>query len=87
MNNNLNPSHITGRTTDPNGYDFYETPAWATEKALDQMIIDGIINKYDDILEPCSGAGAISNVLEAQGFENVKSSDNIKSHLSQGGFC
>ena len=75
-NNNLNPSNIVGRTTTTEGnYDFYETPSWATEKALDQMIIDGIINKYDDILEPCSGAGAISDVLEGYGFANVRNSD------------
>ena len=75
-NNNLNPSNIVGRTTITEGnYDFYETPSWATEKALDQMIIDGVINKYDDILEPCSGAGAISDVLEGYGFANVRNSD------------
>lgn len=56
-------------------YDFYETPKWATEKALDAMLHDSFINKQDDILEPCSGAGAISNVLENYGFVNVRSSD------------
>ncbi len=65
---------ITGRKKN-DVHDFYETPIWATEKALDAMLRDGCITKQDDILEPCSGAGAISNVLEKYGFENVKNSD------------
>lgn len=71
MSNGLS---ITGRKKN-DVYDFYETPTWATEKALDAMLRDGYITKQDDILEPCSGAGAISNVLEKYGFENVKNSD------------
>ncbi len=55
--------------------DFYETPAWATRKALDAMLADGVLQKYDDILEPCCGAGAISKVLGEYGFANVRSSD------------
>lgn len=39
------------------------------------MLEDNLISKQDDILEPCSGAGAISDVLESYGFENVKMSD------------
>lgn len=65
---------ITGRKKN-DVYDFYETPTWATEKALDAMLRDGYITKQDSILEPCSGAGAISSVLEKYGFENVKNSD------------
>lgn len=65
---------ITGRKKYNDKYDFYETPEWATRKALDQMIADGIISKDEDILEPCSGAGAISKVIEKYGF-NVTSSD------------
>ena len=65
---------ITGRKKN-DVHDFYETPIWATEKALDAMLRDGYITKQDNILEPCSGAGAISNVLEKYGFENVKNSD------------
>lgn len=65
---------ITGRKKN-DVHDFYETPIWATEKALDAMLRDGYITKQDDILEPCSGAGAISSVLEKYGFENVKNSD------------
>lgn len=71
MSNGLS---ITGRNKN-DVYDFYETPTWATEKALDAMLRDGYITKQDNILEPCSGAGAISSVLEKYGFENVKNSD------------
>jgi len=56
-------------------YDFYETPKWATEKAVHQMVADGILNKEDVIYECCCGAGAIVDVLEAKGFEKVLSSD------------
>ena len=69
-----NGTSITGRTKNTN-FDFYETPRWATEKALEQMLIDGLINKYDEVLEPCCGAGAISDVLETYGFENLSKSD------------
>jgi hypothetical protein len=72
MSNGLS---ITGRKKTNDEYDFYETPRWSTEKAVEAMLIDGILNKYDDIYEPCVGAGAISDVLESYGFENVKKSD------------
>lgn len=65
---------ITGRKRNDK-FDFYETPKWATEKAIEQMLIDGILNKYDDVYEPCVGAGAISDVLEVYGFENLRCSD------------
>lgn len=39
---------ITGRKENT-AYDFYETPKWATEKAVEAMLIDGIINKSDCI--------------------------------------
>lgn len=65
---------ITGRKrTDK--LDFYETPKWVVEKALDAMLIDGVINKYDDVYEPCVGAGAISDILKIYGFENLRCSD------------
>lgn len=70
-----NGNIIVGRTKNTDVYDFYETPKWATEKAIEKMLIDGVINKYDKILEPCCGAGAISDVLSIYGFENLKSSD------------
>ena len=69
-----NGTSITGRTKNTD-FDFYETPKWATEKAVERMLIDNIINKYDAILEPCVGAGAISDVLEIYGFENLSKSD------------
>lgn len=72
MSNGLS---ITGRKQTSDKYDFYETPKWATEKAIEAMLVDGMLNKGDDIYEPCSGAGAISDVLEAYGFERVKKSD------------
>lgn len=65
---------IAGRKVNTE-YDFYETPKWATEKAVEAMLMDGVLNKYDVIYEPCCGAGAISDVLEVYGFENVKKSD------------
>ena len=61
---------ITGRKKN-DVHDFYETPTWATEKALDAMLRDGYITKQDSILEPCSGAGAISSVLEKYGIQNT----------------
>ena len=69
-----NGNAIAGRKA-ANEYDFYETPKWATEKAIERMLIDGVINKYDEIYEPCCGAGAISDLLEVYGFENLKKSD------------
>lgn len=64
---------IAGRKVNTE-YDFYETPVWATEKALEAMLSDGILNRQEVLYEPCCGAGAISNVLEKY-FENVKKSD------------
>lgn len=75
---------IVGRKRDNSKFDFYETPKWATEKALKQMLIDGIVNKNDEIYEPCCGAGAISDVLEAHGFKNVKKSDIQENEYIEG---
>ena len=72
MSNGLS---ITGRKKTDDEYDFYETPRWSTEKAVEAMLMDGILNKYDDVYEPCVGAGAISDVLEVYGFENLRKSD------------
>lgn len=66
---------IIGRKNNGDQYDFYETPKWATEKALEAMLMDGLLNKYEEVYEPCVGAGAISDVLETYGFENLKRSD------------
>lgn len=56
-------------------FDFYETPKWATEKAVVAMLKDKILSENDDIYEPCCGAGAISDILELYGFKNIKKSD------------
>ena len=58
---------IAGRKVN-DGVDFYQTPRWAIEKLLEVETFDG------DILEPCSGGGAISMVLEEYGY-NVSSQD------------
>ena len=65
---------ITGRKKSDK-YDFYETPKWATEKAIMAMLKDDIITKSDEIYEPCSGAGAIIDVLIKNGFNNLRCSD------------
>ena len=55
--------------------DFYETPRWATRKAVEAMLIDGVINRHDEIYDPCCGAGAITDVLYENNFENIRASD------------
>lgn len=66
-------------------FDFYETPKWATEKAVEAMLTDGVLNKHDNIYEPCCGAGAISDILEIYGFENLKKSDIQTADCIKGG--
>ena len=77
----MNGQIITGRKQHTE-YDFYETPKWATEKALKAMIADGIISTEDDISEPCSGAGAIVDVLQEYGLKvtasDIQTADYIK---------
>lgn len=58
---------IVGRKRN-DGIDFYQTPIWATQGLLNKEHFDG------NILEPCSGNGAISKVLIDNGY-NVVSSD------------
>jgi hypothetical protein len=65
---------IAGRKQEPK-YDFYETPKWATKSILDALLKSNIINKEDDIYDPCSGAGAITDVLREYEFKNIKCSD------------
>ena len=69
-----NGNTIVGRKRNIDN-DFYETPKWATEKAVEAMLIDGVINKYDETYDPCCGTGAITDVLRVYGFENIKASD------------
>src|SRR6516162_6076032 len=47
------------------GRDFYATPAWVTEALL------GHIGFRGPIWEPCCGAGAISTVLAAHGYDVI----------------
>ncbi|MBQ7818568.1 MAG: hypothetical protein IJ341_02605 [Bacteroidales bacterium] len=65
---------ITGRKLSTE-LDFYETPHHATEMVVDALLKDGLISLNDDIYEPCSGAGAIVDVLKAKGFTNLRGSD------------
>ena len=65
---------ITGRKENI-AYDFYETPKWATEKAIKAMLRDGILSKKEYVYEPCVGAGAITDVLEKYEFDNKEASD------------
>jgi len=58
---------IAGRKSN-DGIDYYQTPEWATIELLKKEKFEG------SILEPCSGGGAISKVLEQYGY-NVISSD------------
>ncbi|MFA6711207.1 MAG: hypothetical protein WCS33_00675 [Candidatus Caldatribacteriota bacterium] len=48
-------------------FDFYETPKYAVDKLLEVEKFEGTI------LEPCSGNGAISKVLEASGYQVISS--------------
>lgn len=48
--------------------DFYQTPRWVTEKLLNKIVLSWTI------LEPASGSGSISKVLEEYGY-SVKSQD------------
>lgn len=58
---------LSGRKRD-DGIDFYSTPKWAIEELLKKEQFSG------SILEPFSGSGAISKVLENYGY-TVYSSD------------
>lgn len=57
---------IAGRKRS-DGIDYYQTPTWAVDKLLEHETFKGIIS------EPCSGAGAISKVLEKAGYVVVSS--------------
>lgn len=49
-NKTLNGSNIIGRKRNDE-FDFYETPKWATEKVIEALLMDGLINKYEKIYE------------------------------------
>jgi hypothetical protein len=65
---------VSGRVRS-DGVDFYSTPEWATEELLKREKFDGLI------LEPCSGAGAISKVLERYGYEVISSDIRTDDHI------
>lgn len=58
--------------------DFYETPTWATEELLKRERFEGTI------LEPACGLGAISKVLENDGY-TVRSQDIEERGYGTGG--
>jgi hypothetical protein len=66
------PVHVSNY--DRKGRDFYATPAWVTEALLRHIRFRG------PIWEPCCGAGAISTVLAAHGY------DVISTDIADGGF-
>jgi len=68
---NFSAANVTGKRK---ASDFYETPFSMTE----QLLQTGIVPRGAHILEPAAGAGAIVNILEADGHQ-VTSYD-----LSQG---
>lgn len=55
--------------------DYYQTPSWATRALLKHETFDG------KIWEPASGAGAISRILEAEGYKvissDIREDDNV----------
>ena len=57
------PIHVS--TFDRRGRDFYATPDWVTEALLQRFQFRG------PIWEPCCGAGAMSTVLAAHGYQVV----------------
>ena len=59
---------IYARSNKSNSYDFFETPSFVTEALLDREKFAG------NILEPCCGKGAISEVLKKYNYK-VFSSD------------
>ena len=80
-----NAEGIVGRKKSDDKFDFYETPSWATELIVDKLLNDGILNINDTITEPCSGAGAISKVLENKGFKVVSSDIQTAEYVYEAG--
>lgn len=64
---------IVGRKKNDDKFDLYETQDWATRLILDELLKDGVLYKSDTISEVCSGAGAISRILEEYGFDVISS--------------
>lgn len=53
--------------------DFYQTPHWATQILLENLIIDTVIE--EPILEPSVGRGQIIDVLKEYGYRDVTGID------------
>jgi hypothetical protein len=69
-----NGQSITGRKKNIK-YDLYETPKDATRKILNALIKDNILKESrDELYECCSGAGAITSILDEFAFK-YKASD------------
>ncbi len=80
----MNGQIIIGRKQNTDFFDFYETPEWATQVAMEAMLQDELICLKDDIAEPCCGSGAIVRVLRQCGFTNIKQSDIQKTDYISG---
>jgi hypothetical protein len=65
---------VSGRVRS-DGVDYYATPEWATEELIKREKFEGLI------LEPCSGAGAISKVLEREGYSVISSDIREDDHI------
>lgn len=59
--------NLLGKRKNNIEHDFYSTPDWATTELLKRESFIG------DIVEPASGNGAISRVLEAEGYKVISS--------------
>jgi hypothetical protein len=72
---------ITGRKKNIK-YDLYETPKDATRKILNALIKDKVLNETKDVLyECCSGAGAITSVLDEYAFKYKASDIQIEDYI------
>lgn len=62
-------------------YDLYETPAWATQTFVDAALRDGVLTPGEFIYDCCSGAGAIIDVLKANGFGTTASDIQVAPYI------
>lgn len=62
------PVHVSGFARE--GQDFYATPTWVTEALLQHVTLRA------PVWEPCCGTGAMSQVIEAAGYQ-VHSTDIV----------
>lgn len=57
-------------------FDYYKTPSWMTRALIRRV-------RPFDVLEPCSGEGAIVDVLKAEGVERIYTNDLDRSRPSK----